>query len=158
MKKSTTVLLLVSIVICIMGCEKFVEFNFLFTDKYDAVYCFIPNERESWQKDTTICFSKEDLLLLPLCDWEDGIKGGIISLGMGTLDLFFDNWQCDTVSFFIFERDSVDNNSWDYIVQNYCVLQRYDFSKEDLERLNFQISYPPTEEMAHIHMYPPYKE
>ena len=158
MKKCSIVIFLITIVICVTGCEKYISFDFLFADKYDAVYCFIPNKREAWIKDTTIYFSREDLRLLFLQDWEEGIKHGQISLGSGTIENLFDNWQCDTVSFFIFDRDTVEVYSWDYIIQNYCVLQRYDFSKTDLVKLKCQISYPPTEEMANIHMFPSYKE
>ena len=47
---------------------------------------------------------------------------------------------------------------YEYITQNYCVLQRYDFSRRDLEKLNCNITYPPTEEMSDIRMFPRYKE
>ena len=157
MKKYFILLFLVPLVICITGCEKFISFDYRFTEKYDAVYCFIPDKKEAWIKDTTICFSRDDLRLLPLWDWEKGIRCGKISLGLGTLDNLFRDWQCDTVSFFIFDKDSVDRYPWEEIVKNYCVLQRYDFSKEDLKRLNCQIYYPPTKEMAGIHMYPRYE-
>lgn len=61
-------------------------------------------------------------------------------------------------SFFIFDSKVVENNTWEDVVRNYMVLQRYDFSKEDLARLNCQIFYPPTEEMSEIHMFPPYEK
>lgn len=158
MKKCFIIIFLIPIVICFTGCEKYISFDYLLTDKYDAVYCFIPNKRKTWVKDTTICFYRENLRLLPLLDWKEGIKRGQISLGSGTIDNLFDKWKCDTVSFFIFDRDIVDNYPWEYIIQNYCVLQRYDFSKEDLVQLNCQISYPPTKDMADIRMFPRYKE
>ena len=60
------------------------------------------------------------------------------------------------MSFFIFDKDVVDALPWDDIVKKYCVLQRYDFTREDLNRINCQILYPPTKEMAQIHLYPPY--
>lgn len=159
MKKCFNAISLILISICIAGCEEFVSFDYLFTDKYDAVYCFIPDRMETWVKDTTICFSKEELRLLRLLDWGDGTKRGQISLGLDTLDHLFDyEWQCDTVSFFIFDVNVVDTCSWDDIVQNYWVLQRYDFTKEDLDRIRCQISYPPSPEMKDIKMWPPYEE
>ena len=142
----------------VSGCDECISFDYRFPDQYDAVYCFVPERDKAWVKDTTICFSKEDLVLLSLDSWGDGRKGGQVNLGLGTMDDLFYHWQCDTVSFFIFDKEIVENQSWDYIVQNYCVLQRYDFSKEDLERINCQISYPPTADMANIHMYPPYED
>lgn len=159
MKKYFKAIFLISIVICISGCDKCISFDYLFTDKYDAVYCFVPDRMETWVKDTTICFSKEDLELLRLLDWGDGTIRGQINLGLGTLEnLFNQEWQCDTVSFFIFDVNVVDTCSWDDIVQNYWVLQRYDFTKEDLDRIRCQISYPPSPEMKDIKMWPPYEE
>lgn len=36
------------------------------------------------------------------------------------------------------------------------VLQRYQLSKQDLEELRYTITYPPTEEMRNVKMWPPY--
>ena len=38
--------------------------------------------------------------------------------------------------------------------KGYKVLARYDLSLEDLERLNFELSYPPDNRMQGIKMYP----
>lgn len=157
MKKSLIILYLLSIIFA-SGCDIYTTVDCQFPYKYDEVYFFIPESKEKWVGDTSLCFSRDDLELLKLNDLGDGEKRGQITVGNGDIDYQFKYWQCDTVSFFFFDKDTIDTYPWDYIVQNYCVLQRYDFSKEDLVRLNYQISYPPTEEMAHIHMYPPYKE
>lgn len=149
-------MIFILIVLCLNGCEKFIVFDYLLPEKYECVYCFIPEKTKLCVNDTTIFFTKEDLRLLPLLDWEEGYKRGQISLGSGTIDSLFDNWGSDKVSFFIFDKDVVDTIPWDDIVQNYCVLQRYDFTKEELKRIRCQIKYPPTEEMANIKMYPPY--
>ena len=37
------------------------------------------------------------------------------------------------------------------------VLVRDDVKKEDMERLHWRISYPPTEAMKDVHMFPPYE-
>jgi len=37
------------------------------------------------------------------------------------------------------------------------VIQRYQLTLQDLERLNYVVTYPPTEEMKNVKMYPPYK-
>ena len=68
------------------------------------------------------------------------------------------------VSVFIFEWCPIvlDNNT--LYIKNYTVyddyhlLCRYDFTLEDLESLNWNVYYPPTEEMKNIHMWPPYSE
>ena len=43
-------------------------------------------------------------------------------------------------------------------VEDYSdVLVRYDLKREDMERLHWRISYPPTEAMKDVHMFPPYE-
>ena len=44
------------------------------------------------------------------------------------------------------------------IQKDYMILARYDITQDDIERLDWKISYPPTEEMSTMHMYPPYKD
>lgn len=147
------------IMICVTGCDKAITFSYIFPDDYDEIYCFVPGRHEKWTKDTTICFSKEYLQLFSLFKWGDGTKGCLLNRGLGTIEnLFNQEWQCDTVSFFIFDVNVVDTCSWDDIVQNYWVLQRYDFTKDDLDRIRCQISYPPSPEMKDIRMWPPYEE
>jgi hypothetical protein len=63
----------------------------------------------------------------------------------------------DTLSIFIFTTDVVKNVSWDKIREDYLVLKRYDLSVDDLKLLEFEVSYPPTPEMANIRQYPPYQ-
>ena len=64
----------------------------------------------------------------------------------------------DTLRLFIFQDDIVDNYGWEKVHDDYMILVRYDLSKEDIQRLNTDIHYPPTEEMRDVHMYPPYEE
>lgn len=63
----------------------------------------------------------------------------------------------DIISIFIFSKASVNKFSWDKIKQDYIILQRYDVSIKELKELNSAITYPPTENMKNIKMYPPYK-
>ena len=74
---------------------------------------------------------------------------------------YYGGTRVDTVSFFIFDSDSVDYYSWDTVVKKNMVLQRYDLSMFDLENLmvgkgSSMLHFPPTEQMKHIHMWPPY--
>ncbi len=69
----------------------------------------------------------------------------------------------DTISFYIFDADTVDLYSWDTIIKYNMVLQRYDLSRQDFEDRNESwlvddawFYFPPTESMKHIHMWPPY--
>lgn len=64
----------------------------------------------------------------------------------------------DTLSIFIFDSDTLENNSWDTIKGEYKILKRYDLSIENIQLLNYDIPYPPTEVMKDMKMYPPYSE
>ncbi|WP_291529404.1 hypothetical protein [Bacteroides sp. UBA939] len=69
----------------------------------------------------------------------------------------------DTLSIFIFNQEVLNNYSWEQIQQDYNILQRYDLSLEDFYRLsdkndNPVITYPPTEAMRNMKMYPPYSQ
>ena len=154
MKKNAILLILLVLV----GCEQFITFDYYFPAEFDSVYCFIPERSNPYLKDTTIWFSVDDLYLLTLYTWDNEKKCGKISLGQGTIDSLYEKWESDTVSFFIFEQKVIENHTWDEIVQKYLVLQRYDFSKEDIIKLRYQIPYPPTKDMATMHMFPPFKE
>jgi len=72
-----------------------------------------------------------------------------------------DALYADTVSFFIIHTDTLVTNDCESIKQQYKILQRYDFSSEDLKKLTNKygtatIPYPPIEEMKNMKMYPPY--
>ena len=47
---------------------------------------------------------------------------------------------------------------WETVREDYIILQRYDLSIAELEKLNWTIYYPPAEAMKDIYMYPPYEE
>jgi hypothetical protein len=66
-----------------------------------------------------------------------------------------DPWV-DTLCLFIFDADTFNAYSWEEIQDGYKVLQRYDLSPENLKILKRQITYPPTEAMKTMKMYPPY--
>ena len=62
----------------------------------------------------------------------------------------------DTLSLFIFDADTFNMYSWEEIQSGYKILQRYDISPENIKALKYNLSYPPTEAMKDIKMYPPY--
>jgi hypothetical protein len=43
---------------------------------------------------------------------------------------------------FIFDKQTVVEQPWDTIVENNLVLKRYDLSLQDLESMNWTITYP----------------
>ena len=64
----------------------------------------------------------------------------------------------DTVRVFVFDSEEYEKTDWSAIRDQYLILQRYDFTKAELDVLGWHISYPPSSEMKDIKMWPPYKE
>jgi len=62
----------------------------------------------------------------------------------------------DTVFVYIFDAAIIENTSWDIVARDYLVLKRYDLTLEDLQRLDWRVTYPPTEAMKDVKQYPPY--
>lgn len=50
--------------------------------------------------------------------------------------------QQDTLAFYVFDAKVLETTSWDTIKSKYLVLKRYDLSFDDLEKLNWTITYP----------------
>ncbi len=61
----------------------------------------------------------------------------------------------DTLSIYIFHIDTLENNTWAEVQAGYK-MKRYDLSLEDLEYLDYKLSYPPDAKMSGVKMYPPY--
>ena len=57
---------------------------------------------------------------------------------------------------YVFDAALIEKTSWDVVVRDNLVLKRYELSLEDLQRLNWRITYPPTELMKDIKQDPPY--
>ncbi len=70
----------------------------------------------------------------------------------------FEYYDYDTLTIQVFESRVVDNYSWVQMCSDNMILQRYFVSLDDLTFVNWAISYPPTPEMQHIKMWPPYEE
>jgi len=62
----------------------------------------------------------------------------------------------DTLCLFIFDAFIFNTFDWDNIKNEYKILKRYDLSLKDFENLKYEVSYPPTEAMKDMKMYPPY--
>jgi hypothetical protein len=48
----------------------------------------------------------------------------------------------DTLMMFIYDANMIDSTSWDTVIYNYITLMRYDLSLEDLQGMNWKITYP----------------
>ncbi len=73
-----------------------------------------------------------------------------------TESLFELEHYSDTHSIYIFDAEVIENTPWETVVRDYLVLKRYDLSLSDLQRLNWQVTYPPTEAMKDIQQWPEY--
>ena len=48
----------------------------------------------------------------------------------------------DTLQYFIFSADTIEQKTWEEVKANGSYLKRYTFSRQDLEMLNWTITYP----------------
>ncbi len=64
----------------------------------------------------------------------------------------------DTMMIYVFDAQTLDSVSWNDVIRDYKVLQRYDLSLQDIKDLRWNITYPPMPEMSTIKMYPPHKK
>ena len=44
--------------------------------------------------------------------------------------------------YFIYDAQTLETTPWDTVVKKYMILKRYDLSLEDLQRVNWTITYP----------------
>lgn len=91
------------------------------------------------------CYSRNTSGLQTLRDCYEGYIGG-----MGNRSGVF--------MVYVFDEEILASTPWDTIGKYYMILRRYDLTLGDLKMLNWEISYPPTEEMKNVKMYPPYGE
>jgi len=47
-----------------------------------------------------------------------------------------------TLQLFIFDADTIETTPWDSIVKHYTVLKHYKFTRSDMEKNNWTITYP----------------
>ena len=72
--------------------------------------------------------------------------------------LFYLEGKIEKLSVFIFDAETLETTPWDTVQSKSLVLQRYDLTLEELERLKWIIPYPPTSVMKDVEMYPRYIE
>ena len=51
-------------------------------------------------------------------------------------------YQFKKISFTLFDAQTIDTTPWDTVRAKYLILKRYDLSLEDLQRMNWTITYP----------------
>ena len=72
-----------------------------------------------------------------------------------TEEEIFEFIPSDTLSLYIFHPDTLAKYEWQKIIEDYKILKRYDLSLGDLQRLGFEVMYPPNANTDGIQMYPP---
>ena len=145
MKKS--ILIIISLLILI-GCigEEFYKFNLINnTNRY--IYFTQGRENRSIYPDTLIEKNPSYSKISAYSTLEIG--------GLVTIERIFERENIDTLSIYFFDADVVDNIPWETVREEYKVLKRYDLSIEDIQLLDYEITYPPTEQMKNMRMYPP---
>jgi len=70
----------------------------------------------------------------------------------------YENSFSDTMFVYVFDAMVIRHRPWEVIARDYLVLQRYDLTLEDLQRLNWRITFPPDERMRNVKMYPPFNQ
>ena len=60
----------------------------------------------------------------------------------GYCDDVFKSLPQDTISIFVFNIDTVSHYPWEEIRNGYKILKRYDLSQQDLDRMNWAVTYP----------------
>ena len=122
----------------------------IINDSEKALYFDRSISNRSVYPDTLISETKVQLKVSP---YTTSYEGGLIST-----EEVFKKYSIDTLSIYFFDADIVDNYSWETIREEYKILKRYDLSIEDIQLLDYEIPYPPTEVMRGMRMYPRYEE
>ena len=90
-----------------------------------------------------------------------------VNIKTGDYQTFFDaktdlsdiyaQYRTNTISLFVFSTELLSAVGWDSIRTTYSVLQRYDIGLNDFQSLSHYPTFPPTEEMRNIKIWPPYE-
>lgn len=67
---------------------------------------------------------------------------GVLDRDGNTYEQLLNHPTQDTLMIFIFDAQIIESTPWDIVKANYLVLKRYDLSLEDLQEMNWTITYP----------------
>jgi hypothetical protein len=136
MNKTQTIILTVVLLAASFGCNKPLGVRVVYR-------IWINNQSNSniaikaskVYPDTTITFDQTNL--------RGCLIGDSIPLeGYDSWDELFNGIPSDTLSIFIFSSDTIVKYGWEYVMNNYLILERSDLSYADLESMNWKYSYP----------------
>jgi len=135
-------------------CRKAMDYDYplyLNNQSDRRIQLWTPNAGEVGYPDTNLHELPRGVIVHP--NKKLDVAGGGISW-----EKIYKSERRDTLSFFLFDVDTLEKYSWDIVKKNYMVLQRYDLSIYDLQKLNYTLYYPPTEAMRDMKMWPRYGE
>lgn len=108
--------------------------------------------------DTTI--SERILTIQTPFDENWGVKSGhrvMFRESSGPWEVVYETGvPSDTLSFIVYDIDTLNKYPPETIRNNYMILKRYDLSIYDLQKLDYTLYYPPSETMRNMKMFPPF--
>ncbi len=132
MKTKINILVVLSIILCSGSCKIFVEYAYLMrihNNTNDTIFvCAGYN-----YPDTTLSSKKPSLLMV----YPNTRNGGLDSETH-----WADKVDNDTLSIFVFNKDTVDAYDWAQIRDDYKIIKRYDLSISELDEMSWTIKYP----------------
>ena len=120
----------------------------------DNVACFIANGLELSHPDTLLPKTR------PIYHITEHITDSAIVLsGSGyNFSVFFEILQDEYLSVYVFNQEEIDSLGWEEISYRNQYLVRYDLTEKDLMSLRGKLSYPPSEAMRNVKMWPRYED
>lgn len=141
MNKMVKILMFILLISNFYKCEKTMEKRYaiyLENKSTHSIGCYLGlgGDYGTMYPDTTLPSDNQYVI--------NGIKEGtryIYDSGIKWEEIF-EKLPQDTLSVFIFHTDTLNKYTWEKVRDDYMILKRYDMSLEDLESLNWTITYP----------------
>jgi hypothetical protein len=162
MKVKYLIMSCITINIAVCKCGNFPEKNYpieIINKSEETIYSYLAlgGEGGNAYPDTTLSFDKKKIGYTT----KPG-KASHRALPLLTIEEWISRLPKDTLSIYIFSKDTLDRYNWSEIQLGYKILIRYDLSIEDVNLLHNkydipEIPYPPDERMKNMKMYPPFK-
>ena len=151
----------ISVLLLFSQCEKFPMDRkyslFLKNNSGDSLFCYIAL---GVGKGANAPLYPDTLLEKIVIDYDYGVIGveenAILHESSVKWKSYFQELPQDTLSIYLFSLDTLKSNTWEDVQAGYKILKRYDLSLEDLEYLDYKLSYPPDAKMSGVKMYPTY--
>lgn len=145
--------------LCITGCEKWMDEHigkqyYGFNNNADygiSLYSLVisPNYTNPViYPDTTLPYQEPRWII----DINPMNEMGIYE-GHSSMQEYYADYNTDTMSLFVISTYTLKKDGWDFVRDSYDILQRYDIG---VNEFNHTLSFPPSEEMRDIKMWPPY--